>query len=104
MRCPSCNHDKREYYGYRFAVTRWRREVNSNCRYRCLNCQTTTSRYNLRHWDEWLRSPETPMSARRYCADIRKKEHSRSPLETSRIWFCDGRTRSRSGMNWSLLV
>jgi hypothetical protein len=78
--------------------------VNSNCRYRCLNCQTTTSCYNLRHWDEWLRSPETPMSARRYFGDIRKKEHSRSPLETSRIWFCDGHTRSRSGMNWSLLV
>jgi hypothetical protein len=29
--------------GYRFAVTRWRSEVNSNCRYRFLNCQTTAS-------------------------------------------------------------
>jgi len=34
--------------GYRFVVTRWRSEVNSNCRYRFLNCQTTTSCYNLR--------------------------------------------------------
>ena len=28
--------------GYRFAVTRWRSEVNSNCRYRFLNNQTKT--------------------------------------------------------------
>jgi len=27
----------------RFAVTRWRSEVNSNCRYRFLNCRTTAS-------------------------------------------------------------
>ena len=25
------------------SMTRWRREVNSNCRYRFLNCQTTAS-------------------------------------------------------------
>ena len=29
--------------GYRFAVTRWRSEVNSNCRYRFVNSQTTAS-------------------------------------------------------------
>ena len=28
--------------------TGWRSEVNSNCRYRFLNCQTTASCYNLR--------------------------------------------------------
>jgi hypothetical protein len=26
----------------------WRSEVNSNCRYRFLNCQTTASCYSLR--------------------------------------------------------
>ena len=25
--------------GHRFAVTRWRSELNSNCRYRSLDCQ-----------------------------------------------------------------
>jgi len=29
--------------GHRFAVTRWRSEVNSNCRYRFVNSQTTAS-------------------------------------------------------------
>jgi len=32
--------------------TGWWREVNSNCRYRFLNCQTTASSWNLRRRDE----------------------------------------------------
>ena len=33
----------RGWMEHRFAVTRWRRKVNSNCRYRFLNWQTTAS-------------------------------------------------------------
>ena len=50
----SSSHEIDATTGYRFVVTRWRSEVNSNCRYRFLNFQTTTSCYNLRRWDlDW---------------------------------------------------